>query len=217
MFDEETPITIVQQASISEALLTPSPVITNLSSIADTVVSSSLIKAALSAYRQSTNSPVSHDGTPVSIYVVHPQPNGSNIVTIPSISNYPMAGTLPKPNGGSLPTSAQTGDALQDALVNIQKIKQYEARIKKYRKEIKLLQQQHKRQHHKIEKLQSIIKDLKCPGFSEKKGADEDVSEEEMSEDEVYAELLKHQSESEKKDDNSEEEEDFGEILRHSA
>lgn len=215
VFDYQNPITIVPHPIGGDVVsLTPSPLITNLSSIADTIVSSNLIQAALSAYKQSTNSDMDlqqPDGTPVSIYVVHPQANGSNIVTInPNVRNLPPAATVPSPNAGSLPrprpksfqTAAQAKTALGEALSNIEKIKQYEARMKKYRKEIKSLQQQHQRQHNKIEKLQGIIQELRFTGFLENEpDSVDETSEEDMSEDEIYAELKKHQPESEEEDD----------------
>ncbi|KAG8198939.1 hypothetical protein JTE90_015146 [Oedothorax gibbosus] len=206
--DAQTPITIAPKPLVNDVPLAPNPVI-DLSSIANTVVNSNLIQAAVKAYRQSTNANMSQQqqATPVSVYVVHPQPNGSNIVTIPSVQDL---GSVPTQNGGSLPTSSfqpatsskpQNVDSYGERLKNIHKIRSYENRITKYRKDIKILQLKHKIQQNKIEKLKDIIKDLRRANWVGDDESEEEDMSEDLSEDEIYSEYLKHQTaESEKED-----------------
>lgn len=100
-------------------------------------------------------------------------------------------------NSSTVPNSSDTSPStifIQPKLPNEtilkRKVQQLEIMNLSYRKKIKILQQQNRRQKVKIEALQNRIRDLET-----NRTTDEDVSEDCISENEIYDELLKHQIE----------------------
>ncbi|GFT64179.1 THAP-type domain-containing protein [Nephila pilipes] len=89
-----------------------------------------------------------------------------------------------------------TNRELPNELLLQRRIRSLEERNLKYKKKIRILQQQNRRQKVKIEALKERVKDLENNPTS-----DEDVSEDFISEDEIYKELLKHQMEHDYEDD----------------
>ncbi|KAG8198938.1 hypothetical protein JTE90_015145 [Oedothorax gibbosus] len=119
-------------------------------------------------------------------------------------------GSVPTQNEGSLPTSSfqpatssmlQSMDNYGERLKNMHKIRSYENRITKYRKDIKILQLKHKIQQSKIKKLKDIIKDLRrANSVGDDKSEEEDISED-MYEDEIYSAYLEHETAKSEKED----------------
>ncbi|GBN26910.1 hypothetical protein AVEN_91428-1 [Araneus ventricosus] len=95
------------------------------------------------------------------------------------------------PDSSDTATSAVlTQSKLSNEIILQRKVQQLEIMNLSYRKKIKLLQQQNRRQKAKIDALQNRIRDLET-----NRTTDEDISEDCISENEIYEELLKHQRE----------------------
>ncbi|CAL1272052.1 unnamed protein product [Larinioides sclopetarius] len=95
------------------------------------------------------------------------------------------------PDSSDTATSAVLTQAkLSNEIILQRKVQQLEIMNLSYRKKIKILQQQNRRQKSKIEDLQNRIRDLET-----NRTTDEDISEDCISENEIYEELLKYQME----------------------
>ncbi|XP_055943111.1 THAP domain-containing protein 1-like [Argiope bruennichi] len=87
-------------------------------------------------------------------------------------------------------SEALTESKLSNEIKLQRRIQQLEIMNLRYKKKIKILQQQNRRQKARIDTLQNRIKDLEA-----NRTTDDDLSEDCISEDEIYEELLRHQME----------------------